>query len=129
MTGEQLAAVQLTERLPSGPEGGAAIQAAVAAAAGGFNRQAASEGAGDIAAAVEPSAGPAEEPHDVKRAQSEGVEAIMSSALDAAPAGDLIASANGFDASVDEVIDSVVAIGGALEPAAAATAGALKVIL
>lgn len=130
MTGEQMAAVQLTERLPSGPEGDAAIQAAVAAAAGSTG-----QGAGDIDAAVEPAAGPAEEPRDVRVVQSEATEPIVSSALDAAPAGGLIASANGFDASVDEVIDSVAAIDGAHasgpaadEPAAAATAGASIVI-
>lgn len=131
LTGEQLAAMQLTERLPSGAEGDAAIQAAVAAAAAN------GQGVGAFNAAAKPPAGTAggqdstaKEPHHASLAPSGGTEEIMSSALDAASAGGLVASANGFDASVDDVIDSVVAIEGtrasgpaADEPAAAATAG------
>ena len=109
MSGEQLAVEQLTELLPVGPEGDAAIQAAIdtASAKGGASgRQAAPVHSEPPAASAD---GVIEQP---AVAAPHNDEAMAVSAAEGPAVPGSVATADGFDVSVDAVIDGVAAVDG-----------------
>lgn len=138
VTGQQLAVVQLTERLPNGAEGNAAIQSAVnaaASAAASFGKEAPRNPpltAGPCQKQTASKQGPLEHSNDTSAPEAAGGKlpgsserdgvnqpdrvAVTSAPQDVVPAVSLVASADGVVAAVDEgqVAEGAMAMGGAV---------------